>query len=425
MIFSLIGSLAAGGCTSQQHFVRAADGHFLLDGRPYRFVGANFWYGALLAAPGGDRERLARELDALAAAGVTNLRVLVGAEGPEGVPSRIGPVLQPAPGRYDDGLLDGLDYLMQQLGARGMKAVLYLNNAWEWSGGYTQYLMWAGAGKAPIPAIDGYRAYVAYAGQFIPSERARALFADHVRFVVVRTNRYTGLRYCDDPAIFSWQICNEPRPFGDGNKEAFAAWIGSTARLIRSLDPNHMISTGSEGFYGCEADAALTEQVHAFDEISYLTLHIWPSNWGWVSAARPSEGFDEALVETEKYIDLHLEIARRLRKPAVIEEFGFPRDSARIERATPTVLRDAYYRCIIGRVAASAAEGDVLAGCNFWGWGGEAQPRHRDWQPGDPYCGDPAQEPQGLFSVFDDDTTVALIREANRRLVEEYSFENP
>ena len=42
----------------------------------------------------------------------------------------------------------GLDYLLQQMGERGMKAVLYLNNAWEWSGGYGFYLEHAGAGKA-------------------------------------------------------------------------------------------------------------------------------------------------------------------------------------------------------------------------------------------------------------------------------------
>ena len=31
------------------------------------------------------------------------------------------------------------------MGKRGMKAVVALNNFWEWSGGFEQYLEWAGA----------------------------------------------------------------------------------------------------------------------------------------------------------------------------------------------------------------------------------------------------------------------------------------
>lgn len=71
-------------------FVRVENGRFVLDGKPCYFLGTNFWYGPILGSkgPGGDRERLARELDTLAACGVTNLRVLVGADGGGGVPSK-------------------------------------------------------------------------------------------------------------------------------------------------------------------------------------------------------------------------------------------------------------------------------------------------------------------------------------------------
>lgn len=354
----LLGVLLAGGCSTApetETFVRAENGQFLLDGKPYYFIGTNFWYGPILASAGegGDRERLARELDALADCGITNLRVLVGADGEPGVTAKIEPTLQYAPGKYNDDLLDGLDFFLWELGKRGMKAVLYLNNSWEWSGGYSQYLAWCGAGEIPIPAVAGYRAYTEYVGRFIPDTKARKLFADHVRFIVGRTNRYSGLKYADDPAIFSWQIGNEPRPFGQENKEAFAQWIGETARLIRSLDPNHMISTGSEGLYGCESDAELTERIHAFPEIAYVNLHIWPYNWQWIPRDNPAAGLDNALDETDKYIAPHLDLAERLRKPVVIEEFGFPRDSVRFERGTPTTARDAYYASLLERIVDS------------------------------------------------------------------------
>ena len=47
----------------------------------------------------------------------------------------------------------------------------------------------------------------------------------------------------------------------------------------------------------------------------------------------------------------------------------------------------------------------MIAGCNFWGWGGRANVKHVIWQPYDDYVCDPAQEEQGLNSVFASDTT--------------------
>ena len=53
-----------------------------------------------------------------------------------------------------------------------------------------------------------------------------------------------------------------------------------------------------------------------------------------------------------------------------------------------------------------------LDGANFWGWSGYANPAHTQWEPGDDYSGDPAQEAQGLNGVYITDTTVDIIREA-------------
>jgi mannan endo-1,4-beta-mannosidase len=51
----------------------------------------------------------------------------------------------------------------------------------------------------------------------------------------------------------------------------------------------------------------------------------------------------------------------------------------------------------------------MIAGCNFWGWGGYAVPTHEKWQCWDDYTCDPAQEQQGLNSVFASDTTTLAI----------------
>ena len=112
--------------------ITVKDGQFIRNGEPYYFVGTNFWYGAILGSEGegGNRERLVRELDFMKAHGIDNLRVLVGGEGENGLLGKIEPNLQPEPGLYNDDVLAGLDFLMMELGKRGMTAVLYFNNAW-------------------------------------------------------------------------------------------------------------------------------------------------------------------------------------------------------------------------------------------------------------------------------------------------------
>ncbi len=404
---------------SSPSFVKVEDGVFVCEDYPSHFIGTNFWYGAILGSEGvgGDRERLEAELDTLKALGMVNLRVLVGGDGPDGVPTRVSPTLQKEPGVYNDTIFRGLDYLLAELAERDMKAVLYINNSWEWSGGYGMYLEWAGAGKALIPAEVGYKAYCDYVSQFVTDEKAKEFFYNHVKHVVSRTNTVTGKPYKDDPAIFSWQIGNEPRCFRTDSlgQAAFVDFLWTTAALIKSIDPNHMVSSGSEGKWGCEGDIALFEKVHSCPDIDYMNIHIWPYNWSWVRENTLKTNLPQAIANTDEYIDEHLEVAARYGKPVVLEEFGFPRDDFQFAQGTPTTSRDEYYRHISGRIVESAKEGGLFAGLNFWGWGGLAGQSETNlyWQPGDDYCGDPAQEQQGLNSVYAcDESTVAIIRES-------------
>jgi len=375
----------------------------MLNGEEYRFVGTNFWYGAILASEGqgGDRARLCRELDKLHALGLDNLRILVGSDGERGITTKVEPTLQVAPGEYNDTILAGLDFLLKEMDARGMKAVLYLNNAWEWSGGYGFYLEQAGAGRAPRPNETSYPEYMQFVSHFSDNAKAQELFYDYVRFIVTRTNRYTNRPYVDDPAIMAWQIGNEPRAFSNDMKEPFAQWLSKTSALIRSLDKNHLISIGSEGIWGCEMDPMLYETICADPNIDYMNAHIWPYNWSWAKQDSLQENIGRACTNSGQYLQEHVAIARKLEKPLVIEEFGYPRDSFAYTPASPTTARDKYYDYIFSM----AMSDSIVKGCNFWGWGGEARPQHEQWLVGDPYCGDPAQEAQGLNSVFDCDST--------------------
>ena len=418
-ILTIAAALLCSCQVSTPSFVHVEDGKFVCEDYPSHFIGTNFWYGAILGSEGvgGDRARLEAELDTLKALGMTNLRVLVGGDGPDGIPTRVSPTLQKEPGVYNDTIFRGLDYLLAEMAERDMKAVLYINNSWEWSGGYGMYLEWAGAGKALIPAEVGYVPFMESVSRFVTNDKAKELFYDHVRHVVSRTNTVTGKPYKDDPAIFSWQIGNEPRCFRNDStgQAAFVDFMWTSAALIKSLDPNHMVSSGSEGSWGCENDMELFEKIHSCPDIDYLNIHVWPYNWSWVRENTLKTNLPQAIANTDQYIDEHLALAQKYGKPVVLEEFGFPRDDFQFAQGTPTTARDEYYRHVFGRVAESAEEGGLFAGLNFWGWGGLAGQSETNlyWQPGDDYCGDPAQEQQGLNSVYvSDGSTVAVIKEA-------------
>lgn len=419
MLMSIVMAMAACGLSAQTGFVKVKDGHFVRHGQPYYYVGTNFWYGAILGSEGqgGDRKRLCRELDKMKSLGIDNLRILVGSDGKRGVKTKVEPTLQEAPGVYNDTILAGLDYLLMQMEKRNMVAVLYLNNSWEWSGGYGYYLEQAGMGKAPRPNEDGYPAFMNFVAKYASCEKAHQLFYDYVRFIIGRTNRYTHRRYVDDPAIMSWQIGNEPRAFSKEALPAFEHWLAEASSLIRSLDSNHLISIGSEGSWGCENDIACYERICADKNVDYCNIHLWPYNWSWARQDHLVEDLGVSCKNTKEYIDQHLDVCARIKKPLVMEEFGYPRDGFSFTPGSSTQGRDGYYQYVFGLVADNAEKGGYFAGCNFWGWGGFAQPKHEQWLVGDDYTGDPAQEAQGLNSVFvKDASTLKVIRSQVKRM---------
>ncbi|MBQ1637157.1 MAG: beta-mannosidase, partial [Bacteroidales bacterium] len=395
----------------QTPFVTVKDGHFVRDGKPYTFIGTNFWYGPILASEGrgGDYDRLVRELDALKELGIDNLRVLVGGDGADGVYSRVEPTLQTAPGVYNDTLLVGLDRFLVELGKRDMQAVLYVNNSWEWTGGYGQYLEWATGEKTLIPLVDGYWPFMQQMRKFQTCTEAQQLYFNHLRNIVSRVNSITGKPYKDDPAIFAWQLGNEPRCFSDEPeiRAGFIGWMTEAAHIVKELDPNHLLSTGNEGLMGCENDPELVREVNEIAGIDYMTIHIWPYNWSWVRPDQLEEDVDAAVKKTAEYLTFHKALAGELGFPVVAEEFGFPRDGFQASMDASTNARDKYYAYVFSRI------GEELDGANFWGWSGFANPPHEQWVSGDPYTGDPAQEAQGLNGVYVSDSTVDVIAKAN------------
>ncbi len=404
-------------------FVRVRGTHFFLDGKPYFFAGTNLWYGCYIGSPGetGDRDRLKRELDSLRTDGIENLRILAASE--ESYLKRsLRPAIERSPGNLNDSLLQGLDFLLAEMGKRKMHAVLFLNNYWQWSGGMAQYNVWAdgGPGVDPDDTTQGYRSFMEFSAKFYGNKKADSLYREYVRTIVTRRNSCNGRRYLADPTIMAWELANEPRPGTAGpdvpkNLGVFYRWIDGTAEYIHGLDTNHLVTTGSEGAvaYGWSKEFAV--RTHQSKYIDYMTYHLWPLNWGWFNPRKIDETLSPSEEKAVEYIRTHCDAARQVNKPAVLEEFGFPRDSARCAPGSPTSARDRYYARILGVLEDSARAGAPVAGSNFWGWGGSALRRNSDdvWREGDPFLGDPPQEPQGFNSIFLSDTSTRILLRAH------------
>ena len=419
LLFTLILFLFISSCSRKAPspgFIKVSGTGFTRDGRDYTFMGTNFWYGINLGSkgPGGNRDRLLRELDRLAAMGVKNLRIMGGSEGPDTEPYRMLPSLQKAPGQYDEQLLEGLDFLLAEMARRDMVAVMCMNNFWNWSGGMGQYLVWAGAADSipyPPPAPGGdWSRYQEFTATFYSNEQAMKLFEDHLRYIINRTNKITGRPYREDPVIMSWELANEPR--GVNNKEAFMKWVDRTSTLIRQLDSNHLITTGSEGNTSNAYSGTDVVTDHRYKNIDYVTIHVWVQNWGYYDPAKADSTYGPALSYAKGYIADHLKRAAELGKPVVLEEYGISRDRNDHAAGTPVTVRDHYYTAIFDAVLQETGRpNSLLRGVNFWAWAGEGRPAKPGglWTMGHDLIGDPPHETQGWYSVYDTDSSTIRV----------------
>ena len=410
---------------SSQDFVSVDGLHFKKSGKPYYIAGTNMWYAAYLGAPNevGDRKRLLKELDQLKKIGINNLRVLAVSERSD-INSAVKPATTNGFGNYDENLFIGLDFLLVELAKRDMTVVLYLNNYWQWSGGMSQYMSWIDGKPMQDPNVTkDWEAFMARSASFYKSEKAQAEYRKTISKLVNRVNSINGKAYKDDPVIMSWQLANEPRPGNEKvsveDKKIYVSWIKNTTDFIRSQDTKHLISTGSEGLWGTVRDQQLFIDAHSLPNVDYLTYHMWIRNWSWFNQFKPEETWDSAWQKAQDYVNTHIDWANQMKKPIVLEEFGLDRDMGSFDIKANTQYRDTFYQKVFDIINQRAEKGDAIAGYNFWAWNGMARTQRQNywWQQGDDFMGDPPQEEQGMYGVFDSDkSTIKIIQKSNKRL---------
>lgn len=409
---------------AQTAYIIVTNNQFTLKNKPYYFIGTNYWYGGLLALqkdPQRGKERLKKELDFLKSQGVNNLRIMVGAEGSgqiNGV-QRVKPALQPEKGIFNTEILEGLDYLLYEMSKRKMYAVLFLSNNWEWSGGFLQYLNWN-----KVITDSTMRSKLNWddlrdnTTKFYSCQPCMEDYNKQLRLVLNRYNKFTKRTYINEPAIMAWELANEPRPMRASSNEAYSRWTASVAKLIKSIDKNHLVTLGTEGEMGTES-MDLLKEVHSPKEVDYLTLHIWPKNWSWFKDTSIVDSLPQVIKKSIDYIQKHEQLANELNMPLVLEEFGLPRDAHSFAAGTPTTSRDKYFTAVFGQWKRSMKQSGSIAGLNFWGFGGTSRPVEGQlfWKEGDDFSGDPPQEEQGLNSVFDNDkSTWKVIRSFTKEI---------
>lgn len=401
---------------SNNSFVKAENGKFIKDNKQYLIAGTNYWYGSNLSALGKEgRERVKRELDFLKSLGINNLRVQACSEGGDDIKFGVKPSLQPQQGVYNAKLFDGLDFFLNELAKRDITAVLALNNYWSWTGGMAEYVSWNGGDSVPYPssAVPGsWSTYMKYTDQFYTNKAAVEAFRQHIKVMLNRKNNYSGILYKEDPTIMAWQLANEPRGGSSVEERTnLINWIHETSAYIKSLDSNHMVTTGSEGSVGHHWIIEDFEKANNCKSIDYLTYHLWPQNWSWYNPEKPDSTIDYSIEQAGKYIDEHEAIAKELNKPAVLEEFGLARDYGYFTPDSSSTYKEKFFKWVFNKTADMAKNGACTSGSNFWGWSGEgkiARPGEL-WQPGDDFIGDPPHEAQGWYAIFQTDSSMVNI----------------
>jgi mannan endo-1,4-beta-mannosidase len=117
--------------------------------------------------------------------------------------------------------------------------------------------------------------------------------------------------------------------------DAVSAWVGDMSFYLKSLDTNHMVSVGEEGWRAIESwEGTRWELNNASPYLDYCVIHCWPDQWTWLWKTHPGTLHSNAM----NWVVQHLAYAQNtLRKPFVMSEYGKARPLA------GPYGRDAYY----------------------------------------------------------------------------------
>lgn len=273
----------ANAAAATSGFVQRCGIHFCLDGHTYYFAGANdydiFTYGGSYGdteTQWMDKARIDNHMAEMAADGVTVLRTwMFDHESWHG--------FEPSKGSYSEQQFSEFDYILYSAAQHNIRVIPVLENYWEAYGGIDTRLSWEGLGTGQ-----------ANRWRFFNQQACPGCFTqykNYVNYALNRVNHYTGVAYKDDPAIFAWELMNEPRYENQGTDEnvngtTLRAWVDTMGAYIKGIDSNHMVDAGLEGhgtrygFGGDEGNPFVYIQQSPY--VDFTSAHPYP-NEGWAN----------------------------------------------------------------------------------------------------------------------------------------------
>ncbi|XP_073004216.1 putative mannan endo-1,4-beta-mannosidase 9 [Typha latifolia] len=332
-------------------FVRTSGTRFVMNGRPFYSNGFNAYWLMYMASDPNDRSKVSTTLQEAANLGVTVIRTWAFSDGGYRP-------LQYSLGSYNEDMFKGLDFVISEAKKHGIYLILSLVNNWSGFGGKGQYVQWARDRSQYLNSED----------DFFRNDAVKGYYKNHITAILTRVNTITGVTYKDDPTIFSWELMNEPRCQSDLSGQTLQAWIKEMAAHVKSIDNNHMLEIGLEGFYGesmpdrkqfnpgyeVGTDFIANNQIPGID---FATIHAYPDQWVSGSSDQAQVAFVKSWIQSHTQ-----DAATVLRKPLMLTEFGKSSKSYGYNVG----MRDSYFDTVYDAIYESARAGGPCAGALFW-----------------------------------------------------------
>lgn len=332
-------------------FIRVRGTHFILNGSPYYANGFNAYWLMYMASDPSQRHLVSNVFSEASSHGLSVARTWAFSDAGDRA-------LQTSPGSYNEQTFKGLDFVVAEARRHGIKLILSLANNYESFGGKKQYVNWARSQGQYLSSDD----------DFFSNPVVKGFYKNHIKTVLNRHNTINGVMYKNDPTIMAWELMNEPRCTSDPSGKTIQAWISEMAAHVKSIDPNHMLEAGLEGFYGSShpekmslnpgfnigTDFIANNQIPGID---FATVHTYPDQW------LPKANEEGQLAFVNNWLSTHIEDAQNiLRKPILLAEFG----KSMQDPGFSTYQRDQLFNSVYYKIYSSAKRGGPATGGLFW-----------------------------------------------------------
>lgn len=379
-IITLLGSLFHGSTLSVSRNFVTVEGTVFMDGDAQFLVGGVNVYNVIERYM-ADPDHVRRALDTLSKDGVTVIRIFAHTTNAE-YPFQ----LLENPRGYNEEGLKALDEILYICEEKNIRVLMSLADTWMYYGGVQWYVDHSDTAEKRESAVNIPQGDFDFSKLseeqteylkkrqtlFFSDPGARDLYKHHIKTLLERKNtKKNGLAYKDDPTIFGFGLLNEMRcelSYNAACRDTVPEFLEDVTRYIRSIDTNHLVTVGEEGFYTSDSDEKRYNpgtwaegqgqdflRDHSIPGISYASIHVWSKNW----EAEDEIGFLKEWIESHSNITSGI-----LGIPLLIEEIG-----RKIEDGSQNEIRskrDPVVQAAFNHVTDSLSQYGVLSGALLW-----------------------------------------------------------